>query len=277
VSGWRKGPGSGSPREMIAGLWRSRDLIMAMIRREVVGRYKGSVLGLLWSFFHPLLMLSVYTLVFGVVFKSRWGGGAGSNTEFALVLFAGLIVFNLFSECFTRAPSLILAHVNYVKKVVFPLEILPVAVLGAALFHTAVSTLVWACAYSLFFGLPHPTLLLLPVVLSPLCLVIIGVSWMLAALGVYLRDVTQFVGVVNTVLMFLSAIFYPLDALPGFMKKIAVLNPLVIPIEQARNVMYWGKLPDWWQLGIYCIASVVCAWLGFVFFQKARKGFADVL
>lgn len=266
-----------SPGEMIASLWRNRSLILALIKREVVGRYRGSFLGIFWSFFNPLFMLAVFTFVFSVVFQARWGGGTGSKTEFALVLFAGLIVFNLFAECVNRAPGLILANVNYVKKVIFPLEILPWVVFGSAMFHAAISIGVWLTAYALLFGLPHITALLLPLIFLPLALLIIGVSWMLASLGVYLRDVSQFVGILTTMLMFLSPIFYPVTALPEKYRSFLLLNPLTPAIEQTRNVLFWGKISGLAMMGSYFLASLFVAWLGFAWFQKTRKGFADVL
>jgi lipopolysaccharide transport system permease protein len=268
---------STSPKEMIKGLWRNHSLILALSKREVVGRYRGSFLGIFWSFFNPLLMLAVFTFVFSVVFQARWGGGSDSKTEFALVLFAGLIVFNLFSECINRAPVLILINVNYVKKVIFPLEILPWVVLGSAMFHAGISILIWMTAYTFIFGMPHVTALLLPVVFLPLALLIMGISWMLASLGVYLRDVSQFVSILTTVLMFLSPIFYPVSALPEAYQPFLLLNPLMPAIEQARNVLFWGKPPDMIMLGVYFLVSVFIAWLGFAWFQKTRKGFADVL
>jgi lipopolysaccharide transport system permease protein len=266
-----------SPREMITSLWRNRSLILALIKREVVGRYRGSFLGVFWSFFNPLFMLAVFTFVFSVVFQARWGGGTDSKTEFALVLFAGLIVFNLFAECVNRAPGLILANVNYVKKVIFPLEILPWVVFGSAMFHAAISIGVWLTAYALLFGLPHITALLLPLIFLPLALLIMGVSWMLASLGVYLRDVSQFVGILTTMLMFLSPIFYPVTALPEKYRPFLLLNPLAPAIEQTRNVLFWGKIPGLAMLGGYFLAASCVAWLGFAWFQKTRKGFADVL
>ncbi|KJS28356.1 MAG: sugar ABC transporter permease [Desulfatitalea sp. BRH_c12] len=266
-----------SPKEMIAGFWRNRSLIFALSKREVVGRYRGSFLGIFWSFFNPLFMLAVYTFVFSVIFKARWNTGSDSKTEFALVLFAGLIVFNLFAECVNRAPGLILANVNYVKKVVFPLEILPWVALGSAMFHTIISLGVWLTAYVFLFGLPHATALLLPLVFLPLALLIMGLSWMLASLGVYLRDVSQFVGILTTVLMFLSPIFYPITALPEAYRSALLLNPLMPAIEETRNMLFWGKLPGIAMLTAYFLIASCIAWMGFVWFQKTRKGFADVL
>ena len=268
---------SASPIEMFANLWRHRDLIKASAKREVLGRYRGSFLGVLWSFFNPLFMLAVYTFVFSVVFQARWGGGSGSKTEFALVLFAGLLVFNLFAECINRAPGLILSNTNYVKKVVFPLEILPFVALLSALFHTLISLGVWLIAYTLFFGIPHLTVFYLPLVLLPFCLFLMGLSWALASLGVFLRDVSQFIGLLTTALMFLSPIFYPATALPEEFRPWLYYNPLTPVVEQARDVLYWGKPPNFSILGVYTLVSAIVGWLGFAWFQKTRKGFADVL
>ncbi len=268
---------SSSPRELVATLWRHRGLTRALVQREVLARYRGSFAGILWSLFNPVFMLSVYTFVFSVVFKARWSGGSESRSEFALVLFAGMIVFSLFSEAITRAPTTIVANPSYVKKVIFPLEILPCVALGAALFHACVSVLVWLAAYVLLFGTPHVTALLLPVVLLPLVLLTLGLSWLLASLGVYLRDVAQVVGLATTALMFMSPIFYPLSALPEQYRPLLLLNPVTPAVEQARAVLVWGQLPDFGMLAIYLAASAAIAWLGFAWFQKTRRGFADVL
>ena len=268
---------STTPKEMIVSLWRNRGLVKTLVQREVIGRYRGSLLGIFWSFFNPVFMLIIYTFVFSVVFKARWNAGSDSKTEFALMLFAGLIVFNLFSECVNRAPSLILSNVNYVKKVVFPLEILPWVSLGSAFFHTLISLLVWLLAYFMFFGMPHVTILLLPFVMFPLFLLIMGLSWGLASLGVYFRDISQLITMLTTVLMFLSPIFYPIEAMPQKYQHILGLNPLALPIGQARGVLFWGKVPDFYLLLVYTLVSALIAWLGFVWFQKTRKGFSDVL
>lgn len=269
---------SGSPKELVASACRNRELICKLVYREVVGRYKGSMLGVFWTLVTPMFMLAVYTFVFSVVFKARWGNGStGSQAEFALVLFAGLLVFNLFAECINRAPGLVLSNVNYVKKVVFPLEILPWVSLGSALIHFSVSFGVWLIAYILLIGLPHWTLVLSPLVLLPFSLFVMGLSWGLASLGVYLRDVGQIIGIVVQVLMFLTPIFYPASALPERFQGLIFLNPLTPPIEMMRDVIYWGRLPsgELWLIG--SMVAMVTAQLGFAWFQKTRKGFADVL
>lgn len=263
---------------LVHSLWRNRQLIVQMTKREVVGRYKGSAMGLAWSFFNPVFMLTVYTFVFSEVFKSRWGvGGDESKTQFAVVLFVGMIVYGLFAEVLNRAPGLILSNVNYVKKVVFPLEILPVIAVGAALFHNLISLGVLLAAFALFNGYLHWTAILTPVVLLPLVILTLGLGWMLASMGVFLRDVGQTIGIITTVLMFLSPVFYPLSAVPEKFRPIIMANPLTFIIEQGRDILIWGHLPDWAGLGLYTLAATAIAWTGFAWFQKTRKGFADVL
>jgi len=269
---------SASPREMVASLWRNRALIRSLVKREVVGRYKGSMLGIFWSLANPIFMLLVYTFVFSVIFKARWGvGGSDSKTEFALILFVGLMVFNLFADCINKAPNLILANPNFVKKVIFPLEVLPWVSMGNALFHFLMSLGVWVFAYMVFLGLPHWHMLLLPLVLLPFVLFVMGLSWGLASLGVYLRDVGQIIGVTITMLMFLTPIFYPASSLPPSYQTLIFLNPLTAPIEMIRDLLYWGKLPGLSLLGMSAISGLVFVLLGFALFQKTRKGFADVL
>jgi homopolymeric O-antigen transport system permease protein len=269
---------SPTPAAMFASLWRNRQLIWQMTRREVVGRYRGSVLGLAWSFFNPVLMLIVYTFVFSVVFKARWNvSGDESKTDFAIILFTGMIVFNLFAEIVNRAPGLIIYNVNYVKKVVFPLEILSWVALGSVLFHSLVSLFVLLLAqFILNHSMPW-TIVFFPLVLLPLILASLGAAWFLAAIGVFVRDVGQITGVLTTILMFLSAVFYPLSALPERYQNLLKLNPLVLIITESRNVLIYGSLPDWSWLGLDLLMGLAIAFAGFWWFQKTRKGFADVL
>ncbi len=266
-----------APKAIWASLWSHRHLISSLVRREVIGRYRGSVLGILWSFFNPVFMLAVYTFVFSVVFKARWANAGESKAEFALVLFAGLLIFNLFAECVNRAPTLILTNANFVKKVVFPLEILPWVTFGAALFHAFISLGVWLI-FSLFVvGLPPATILMFPLVLIPLTLMIMGLSWLLASLGVFLRDVSQLVVIVTTTLMFLTPIFYPVSAIPPNYRVLVYSNPLAFIVEQARDLLIFGVPLNWSGLGLMTVCSLLFAWGGFAWFQKTRKGFADVL
>jgi lipopolysaccharide transport system permease protein len=263
---------------MISSIIRNRHLIKVSIEREVVGRYRGSYLGILWSLVIPLFLLAVYTFVFSVAFKMRWGTGLDeSRVNFAIVLFAGLIVHSTFSEAIVRAPSTIVGNVNLVKKVVFPLEILPLVTLGAALFHLAVSVMVLLLGVLVAGDGLSWTALLLPVVLLPFVVLTAGFSWMLASLGVYLRDVGQFVNLITSVLLFMTPVFYPLSSIPEKYQGWMMLNPLTFIIEETRAVVVWGALPDWGGLALYSCISIAVAWLGFYWFQKTRKGFADVL
>jgi len=266
-----------TPLAVFHSLFRHRQLILQLTKREVVGRYRGSYFGLLWSLINPLLMLAVYAFFFGVVFKARWGEGVASKTDFALVLFAGLIVFNLFAECVSRAPGLILANVNYVKKVIFPLEILPWVAMGAALFHAAISMVVLTAMYAALYQSVPWTIVFLPIVLFPFLLMVMGLSWFLASVGVFVRDIGQLIGMVVTSLLFLSPIFFPITALDAGLRPYLYLSPLTLIVEQVRAVLIWGQVPEWRSLTLYTLVSLVVAWLGLIWFQKTRKGFADVL
>lgn len=262
---------------LFRGLWRHRNLIRQMSTREVMSRYRGSTLGLLWSFFHPLVMLAIYTFIFSVVFQARWGRPIESHAEFALILFAGLVVYSLFAECVNRAPGLIVSNTNYVKKVIFPLEILPWVAMGSALFHATVSLgVLLLFQLALYHTIPW-TVVTLPVILLPLILFTLGLCWFLASCGVFLRDVGQTVGLLTTALMFLSPVLYPVSALPESFRWYLLLNPLTFLIEQTRGVLLWGTLPNWAGLGMYAIGGLLVAWLGLLWFQNTRQGFADVL
>ncbi|AHF08078.1 ABC transporter permease [Desulfitobacterium metallireducens] len=267
-----------TPVDMFTSFWHNRQLIWQMTRRDVASRYRGSFMGMAWSFFNPMLMLFVYTFVFSVVFKSKWGVSTQeSRADFAIILFVGMIVQGIFAECINRAPGLIISNVNYVKKVVFPLEILPWVALESALFYSLVSVSVLLLAQLIINHSIMWTIILYPLVLLPLALGIMGLTWLFAALGVYLRDIGQITGILTTVLMFLSPVFYPISALPEKYQILLQINPLTLIIEESRKVLIYGNLPDWLSLGIAFLVSLVIASAGFWWFQKTRKGFADVL
>jgi lipopolysaccharide transport system permease protein len=266
-----------SIRELFLSQWRNRHLIVQLTKRDVLGRYRGSMMGLAWSFFNPLIMLTVYTFVFSVVFKARWSVAGEDKVNFAIILFVGLIAYGLFADCINRAPGLILSNSNYVKKVVFPLEILPSVALGSALFHASVSFVVLLIAQLLINQRLPWTVVLFPIVLLPLLLTTLGFAWILSALGVYVRDMGQITIIFTTVLMFLSPLFYPLSALPKQYQVWLAFNPLTFIIEQGRNVLIFGKTPDWMLWALALAGSLLVCAAGFWWFQKTRKGFADVL
>ena len=269
---------SPTPAAMVTSFWRNRHLIWQMTQREIAARYRGSVIGLAWSFITPLLMLFVYTFVFSVIFKARFGTSENeSRVDFAINLYAGLIVFGFFSEIINQAPRQILSNSNYVKKVVFPLEILSWVSLGSVLIRTLISLVVLLIAQLVInHSLPW-TVVLFPIVLLPLILASLGVAWFLSALGVYVRDIGQITSLFTTMLMFLSAVFYPLSALPERYQLWLRFNPLAVIIAESRKVLLLGNLPEWPWLGMAMLIGAFIAVTGFWWFQKTRKGFADVL
>lgn len=253
------------------------NLIVSLTKRDIASKYKGSLIGVLWSFIFPLLMLTVYTFVFSVVFQARWSGGEGSKTEFALVLFCGLIFFNLFSDCISRAPTLITSNVNYVKKVVFPIEILPIVSLLSSFFHFVISLIVWIIFYIIFFGVPHATFILVPLIFIPFAMMVLGLSWFLSSLSVYVRDVTQIVGVAVMVLMYLSPIFYPVSMLPESYQVFMKLSPLTFIVESARDLMIFGNGLNIFEFFLYTAISLLTMVFGYIWFLITKKGFADVI
>jgi lipopolysaccharide transport system permease protein len=263
-------------REPWRSLWRARDLIVQLTERDTRSRYRGSAMGMLWSAVHPLLMLTVYTVFFSEVFPGKWTA-TGSRGEFALVLFIGLLLHGFVAECLVRAPGLVVEQPNLVKKIVFPLDVLPVVAIGTAMFHLLIGLAIWFVFHLAIAGLPQVTALWLPVVLAPLVLLTLGVCWFIAAIGVYLRDIRHVTPVIAAVLLFASPVFYPVDAVKPPYDFIVAASPLTIPIEQARTVLLWGGAPRWDALAPYTAVAIVVAWLGAAWFRATRKGFADVL
>ncbi|MEC1744258.1 ABC transporter permease [Schinkia azotoformans] len=255
-----------------------KSLIIQFSKREILSRYRGSFLGIFWSFINPLIMLTVYTFVFSVVFKGKWGQTLSENKfEFAIILFCGLIAFNIFSETVNRAPSIIIGNVNYVKKVLFPLEILPITILISSLIHALISFVVLLLGLIIFMNTFTWQIILAPILLLPLIFFTLGFSWLLASLGVYIRDVGYTVSLITTVLFYLTPIFYPISAVPDFFQTFMYLNPLTFVIENFRNAVIWGTFSDWSGLVITMIGSLLTLQFGFIWFIKTRKGFADVL
>ena len=268
-----------SPTAIYGSIIRHHDLLAQLARRDAFGRYRTSYLGALWAILTPLAMLLVYTFVFGHVLVARWPAGTGNETtkEFAVILFAGLLVFNFFAECVTRAPSLVVSNPSYVNKVVFPLEILPLVVMLSALFHLLASAGLLLLAQAVITGRFPSHALLLPLALLPLFLLTLGVMWFLSALGVYVRDIGQFVVMIVTPLMFLSPIFFPIEAVPEAYRWLMHWSPLTIAVEVTRDVLVFDRMPN---ISSWLIYSGVCVGVmaaGFGWFQYTRRGFADVL
>ena len=256
-------------------------LLLQLIRRDVQARYRGSALGLAWSFVIPLLMLGVYTFVFAVVFKARWGSDPsaahGGMLTFALNLYAGLVLHAFLSENLSRAPSLITSHANYVTKVVFPLGVLPPMLLGSALFHLGMNLAVLLLAVALLGPGPSLLWIAIPFILLPLVLIALAVNFLLSSLGVFLRDIGQLMGLATTLLMFLSPVFYPVSALPVRLQPWVLVNPLSLPVEWLRALVMEHHLPHADLFALYALVSLGLLAIGHFWFHRTRRGFADVL
>lgn len=258
--------------------FHNRSLLWQFARRDVLGRYRGSLLGLTWSFLTPLLMLGVYSFVFVGVFRASWPGAAkGGGLEFALQVFAGLVVFNLFAEVTNRAPNLIVEQPNLVKKVIFPVELLAWVTVLSGLFHLLISVASLLVVLLIARGGLPITAISLPLVLLPFLPFLLGLGWFLSALGVFVRDVGQVMAMVVSLTMFMSPVFYSLSTLDARWQFWMRLNPLTLIIEQVRLVVLQGQWPSWPALGIYALLACVFAVAGAAFFQLTRNGFADVL
>jgi len=262
----------------LQSVWRHRDLLWQMTERDTRSRYRGSAAGLFWSAINPLLMLAVYTFFFSEVFQARWGSAPHTGrVDFALILFVGLLLHGFLAESIVRAPQLVVGQPNLVRKVVFPLEVLPIVAVGSALFHFAVGFAIWLLFHLFVDGLPPATSWLLPLVVLPVAIMTLGFCWLLASLGVYLRDVTFVMPFIATVLLFASPIFYPLQTLREPFRTIVEVSPLTFPVETARRILFDGVPPSWSGLAVYTLIALAIAYAGLVWFQGTRKGFADVL
>lgn len=255
---------------------RHGSLVWELTKREVLGRYRGASFGLVWALLGPLMLVAVYSFAFGEILRSRWPG-AGEGANFALVLFAGLIVHGLFAECLARSPRLIVSRPGYVTKAIFPLEIMPWPMLLSALFHVAMNFVVFAAMHFVLVGPVPMTIVLLPVVLFPLVVLLAGLAWFLSALGVYFRDINEITGPVSTAMLFLSSAMIPVQSLPASYQRIFHLNPLTFIIDQVRDVALWGVLPDWAGLARFLLMALAVSYAGSLWFQSSRRGFADVL
>ncbi|MDZ7841085.1 MAG: ABC transporter permease [Gammaproteobacteria bacterium] len=259
-------------------MWQYRYLAAQLVKRDVVGRYRGSLLGLVWSFLHPLFMLLVYLFVFGVVFRIKWGLDTdGGEKSFGVILFSGLVLHAMLAECLVRSPAIIINNTQFVKKVVFPLQVLPLMIVSTAVFHFCIGFILLFVFNTFAHFTIHATVLYAPLVVLPIVMLGLGISWFLASFGVFVRDVGQITGILATVLLFLCPIFYPLEAVPEQLRWVLYFNPLTLIVEQFRGVLIFGRSPDWIPLAIYYVVSLVVLRLGYMWFMRTRKAFADVL
>lgn len=268
-----------NPAAMLRNLWRHRDLMWQLARRDVAGRYKAAGLGFLWAILTPLCLLTIYTFVFTVVFKARWRADASEGKGlFALTMFSGLLLYNLFLEVVNRAPGLIVGNPNYVKKVVFPLEIFVVSSLLSAAFTMLVGYGVWLLGFLIVLDAWPPwTICLFPLVVLPVAVLSTGLGWILASLGVFIRDVGHAVVLVTQILFFATPIFYSIEQVPEPWRQILKLNPLAQSVEDVRRVLMWGEMPHWGTWLVTLLAASIVAVIGYAFFNKSKRAFADVL
>lgn len=260
----------------ILDIHRYRNLLYQLIKRDISSRYQGTLIGIAWSLVLPLLTLGVYALVFGLILQPRWPN-VSDPSMFTLLLFSGLLVFNFFAECASRATSLIVTNANYVKKVVFPIDLLIWVPIGSALFHITLGLLAWAILVLVLGGQLYWTTILAPLVLLPLVIMSAGISYFFSAIGVFIRDVGQIIAVSVQLLMYLGPVIYPREVLPERFQWLMAFNPITVPIEQFRNILNYGLLPNFESLFIYTLVGCLVSWLGRLFFEKTRHGFADVI
>lgn len=261
----------------LANFWSHRNLLVQLWKRDFTVRYKNGILGIAWAVLNPLMMLALYSFVFVFVFKMRWGAGPDTKGNFVILLFTGLVVHGFFAEFITRAPLLITTNASYVKKVVFPVELLPLVPLLGAVINFFVGMLLVALLLFYLQGSVPLTIIFLPVVIAPYTILILGFSYFLSATGVFVRDLTHLVGILSTVAMFASPVLFPIENVPEGYRSFLYANPLTVIVEQLRGVSILGVQPDWTALGLYSVAAIVVFFLGFSWFQATRKGFADVL
>jgi len=266
---WFLGPSS--------ALLKHRSLTLELTKRDVLGRYRGASFGLLWSLISPFLLLCVYTFSFGTVMRGGWPQVGNGQASYSIILFAGMIVHGFLAECVNKSPVLIVGNPNFVKRVIFPLDILPWPMVLSALFHMLMNIVVFIVLRLIMDHAFSWTIILYPIVILPLVVLALGVSWFLASAGVYMRDISQVTGVLTMALLFLSTAMMPLNSVPAAYRWVFEVNPLSFIIDQARDVMLWEKMPDWFGLAIYMSVALVVACLGHAWFMATRKGFADVL
>lgn len=262
---------------MFRRIWTHRHLASLLIARNVEASFRGSLLGKAWTALVPLLRLAVYTTVLGFILRVKWPGQHTTPLETALLYFVGLTLYDFFMESVSGAPGLMLDNVNYVKKVVFPLEILPFATLGAALVRLCVTSSIVLIFYLVIRGIPPLASIAIPLIIAPYALFVLGAVWFLSALGAYVRDLRQLMGVLALVMMYLSPIFFPLAMVPARVRPVFYANPLAFVIESVRAALFAGQWPDWPALLLYTALAWLFAALGYRWFLRVKPGFADVV
>ncbi len=255
----------------------NRYLLFQLIKNDIKQKYQGSVLGILWSFIVPILMLIIYTFMFSVVFQAKWDIDTTDKYQFALVLFCGLSAFNILSEVMSRSAGIIASNVNYVKKVIFPLELFPVVLVCTALFTALINFLILVIVKVILYHNVSKTLFLFLPALLPLIILALGVGLFVSATSVYLKDIANIISVLVTVLMYMSPVFFPLSAVPENVRIVCEINPMTYIIENVRKVVLYSEWLDLKSYGISLLVGIAFATFGYFVFKRAKEGFADVL
>lgn len=259
-------------------LYKNRDLFVQSLTREIVQKYRGSYLGILWNFILPLVMLAVYSFIFGVIFKARWDQQVtDSKAEFALILFVGITLYNVFSETVGASPTLIITNVNYVKKVIYPLEILSMTSIGNSLVQLLFNLVIILLGKAIIIRHFDFMILFFPLVLLPLLLLVLGISWILSGIGVFIRDMRQAATIIILIFGYITPVFYPISSVPESFRWVMYLNPMTAIVNNARRVLIYGEFPDWLSLLITFFISYLIMLIGLMFFRKVKSNFSDAI
>ena len=266
----------------LASFRKNFTLIEIFTRREIEERYKGTNLGSLWTLINPIIMLSVYTLVFSKIFKAKWGMLNSYDTEqgalvFAINLFAGLIVFNMFAECTAKSPSIVQQNTNFVKKVIFPLEVLGIKIASSALFHGIISAMILIVITAISEGRISPNIIMISLLWGGYYMILLGISWFLSTIGVFVKDISQITGSFINIMMFMSPVFYPTDAVPAGLRWLSHLNPIGYVIEKTRQIMFENEAPTVTEMLIYVIASCIWCELSYRLLKTKERRFGDMI
>lgn len=253
---------------------------ISLIKRDLAQRYRGTALGMLWPFLYSGLLLAIFSVVFSVILRVRWTDIAGSANEKgigALMIFGGLVPFLFVAEVLNRGSSAVTSLPNFVKKVRFPLALLPIVMVGSAIVLAAINTLILVVAVAVTTRTLHATVLLLPVLYVPLMLFALGLALFLSALGVFFRDLTQLMPLLSQILMYLAPVCYPRSIVPPRFNHYIDLNPLTWFVETMRLLVFGGAVPSLSSWLVQITVWMVFAIAGFVFFSRTRRMFADLL
>ena len=263
-------------RKGLVSLWLHRHLLGLMVKRDNMGKYKGSLLGMLWPLISPIGHLLLYTFLFSIILKVKFGD-SGSTSNFALYLMAGLLPWGAFSEALSRSSTVVLEHPNLVKRVVFPLQILPLMAVISALVTEAMAFIILLSAVLLYKHSLPVTILYLPMIVLSQLLLTAGISWVIGSLSVYIRDIRHIMALALSAWMYATPVVYPASALQGNLAILLWLNPMAGIVSDYRRVILDGLPPDWSHYTVYTAVGVIAFFLGFKFFEGTKKSFADVM